>query len=96
MTAYVIAAETVTDEAMFDEYRKQVPATLTPFGGKFVVRGGKVTVHEGEWPHPRTVIIEFPSRAQAEGWYKSADYQKIIQLRRKSSVGNFVIIDGPA
>ena len=50
MTAYVIAAETVKDDAMFDEYRKQVPATLAPFGGKFIVRGGKVTVQEGEWP----------------------------------------------
>jgi len=96
MTAYVIAAETVKDEAMFDEYRKQVPATLAPFGGKFIVRGGKVTVHEGAWPHPRTVVIEFPSRAQAEGWYKSAEYQKIIQLRLKSSAGNFIIADGPA
>jgi uncharacterized protein (DUF1330 family) len=96
MTAYVIAAETVKDDAMFDEYRKQVPATLAPFGGKFIVRGGKVTVHEGEWAHPRTVVIEFPSRAQAEGWYKSAEYQKIIQLRQRSSVGNLIIIDGPA
>jgi len=96
MTAYVIAAETVKDEPMFDEYRKQVPATLAPFGGKFIVRGGKVTVHEGEWPHPRTVVIEFPSRGQAEGWYKSAEYQKIIGLRHKSSVGNLIIIDGPA
>jgi uncharacterized protein (DUF1330 family) len=96
MTAYVIVAETVKDEAMFDEYRKQVPATLAPFGGKFIVRGGKVTVHEGEWPHPRTVVIEFPSRAQAEGWYKSVEYQKIIQLRLKSSAGNFIIADGPA
>ena len=96
MTAYVIAAETVNDEAMFDEYRKQVPATLTPFGGKFIVRGGKVTVHEGKWPHPRTVVIEFPSRGQAEGWYKSAEYQKIIGLRLKSSDGNLIIADGPA
>ena len=96
MTAYVIAAETVKDDAMFDEYRKQVPATLAPFGGKFIVRGGKVTVHEGDWPHPRIVVIEFPSRAQAEGWYKSAEYQKIIQLRLKSSAGNFIIADGPA
>ena len=96
MAAYVIVAETVNDEKMFDEYRKQVPATLTPFGGKFIVRGGKVTVHEGQWPHPRTVVIEFPSRAQAEGWYKSDAYQKIIQLRLKSSVGNFIIADGPA
>jgi uncharacterized protein (DUF1330 family) len=96
MTAYVIAAETVKDEAMFDEYRKQVPATLAPYGGKFIVRGGKVTVHEGAWPHPRTVVIEFPSRAQAEGWYKSAEYQKIIPLRLKSSAGNLIIADGPA
>jgi uncharacterized protein (DUF1330 family) len=94
MAAYVIASETVKDEAMFDEYRKQVPATLTPFGGKFVVRGGKFTVHEGEWPHPRLVIIEFPSRAQAENWYKSADYQKIIGLRHRSAAGNFIIADG--
>ena len=96
MAAYVIAAETVKDETMFDDYRKQVPATLAPFGGKFIVRGGKVTVHEGEWPHPRTVVIEFPSRAQAEGWYNSPAYRKIIQLRLKSSVGNFIIADGPA
>ncbi len=94
MAAYVIVAESVNDEKMFDEYRKQVPATVTPFGGKFIVRGGKVTVHEGEWPHPRTVVIEFPSRAQAEGWYNSPAYQKIIQLRLKSSVGNFIIADG--
>ena len=96
MTAYVIAAETVTDEAMFEEYRKHVPPTVAPFSGKFIVRGGKVTVHEGQWPHTRTVVIEFPSRAQAEGWYNSPAYQKIIHLRHKSSAGNLIIIDGPA
>jgi uncharacterized protein (DUF1330 family) len=94
MTAYLIAVETVHDEAMFAEYRKHVIATLEAFGGRFVARGGKLTVLEGEWPHPRTVIIEFPSREAAEGWYKSADYQKIIGLRLKSTSGNLVILDG--
>jgi uncharacterized protein (DUF1330 family) len=94
MSAYLIAAETVQDEAMFAEYRKQVVATLETFGGRFVARGGKLTVLEGEWQHPRTVIIEFPSRESAEGWYKSADYQKIIGLRLKSTSGNLVILDG--
>jgi len=56
--------------------------------------GGKVTVHESEWPHPRTVVIEFPSRTRAEAWYKSAEYQKIIELRHKSSVGNLIVVDG--
>lgn len=93
MKAFVIAAETVNDEALFSEYRKAVPATLAPFGGKFVVRGGNLKLLEGEWPHPRLVIIEFPSREAAEGWYKSAEYQKIISLRHNSSVGNLVIAE---
>jgi uncharacterized protein (DUF1330 family) len=40
------------------------------------------------------VIIEFPSRAAAEDWYKSAEYRKIISLRLKSSAGNLIIVDG--
>jgi uncharacterized protein (DUF1330 family) len=94
MSAYLIAVETVHDEAMFAEYRKHVIATLAAFGGRFIARGGKLTVLEGEWQHPRTVIIEFPSRESAEGWYKSADYQKIIGFRLKSTSGNLVILDG--
>jgi len=95
MAAFVIAAETIKDEALFAEYREKVPATVQAFGGRFVVRGGKLTVLEGEWPHSRLVIIEFPSRAEAEAWYRSAEYQKIIALRHKSSVGNVIIVDGP-
>jgi uncharacterized protein (DUF1330 family) len=96
MKAYVIAAETVSDPATFDLYRRQVPATLVPFGGQFIVRGANLTVLEGEWPQPRLVIIEFPSRAAAEEWYKSAEYRKIISLRLKSSAGNLIIADGLA
>jgi len=73
-----------------------VPETLVPFGGQFIARGGNLTVLEGEWPHPRLVIIEFPSRAAAEGWYGSAAYQKVISLRHNSSVGNLIIVDGSA
>jgi uncharacterized protein (DUF1330 family) len=94
MKAYVIAAETINDPAMFDLYRKEVPATIVPFGGQFVARGGNLTVLEGEWPHPRLVIIEFPSRTAAQDWYNSAEYHKIIALRHKSSVGNLIIVDG--
>jgi uncharacterized protein (DUF1330 family) len=93
MKAFVIAAETVNDETMFSEYRKAVPATVEAFGGKFIVRGGNLKLLEGQWPHPRLVIIEFPSREAAEGWYASPDYQKIIGLRHNSSVGNLVIVE---
>jgi Domain of unknown function (DUF1330) len=51
-------------------------------------------VLEGQWQNPRTVIIEFPTREAAEAWYKSPDYQKIIDLRLKSTCGNLIILDG--
>ncbi|MEO3472471.1 DUF1330 domain-containing protein [Roseomonas sp. CAU 1739] len=96
MKAYVIAVETIHDQPMFDSYRQQVMPTLAAFGGEFVVRGGALTVLEGEWPHARTVIIAFPSRAAAEGWYASPAYQAVIGLRQGSSTGSLVIVDGPA
>ena len=94
MKAYLIAVETVHDEEMFAEYRRQVVGTVNAFEGQFIARGGKLTVLEGEWQHPRTVIIEFPSRESAEAWYKSPDYEKIIDLRLKSTSGSLVILDG--
>jgi uncharacterized protein (DUF1330 family) len=94
MKAFVVAAETVKDDAEFAAYRKQVPATVAPFGGRFIARGRSFTILEGEWPHSRLVVIEFPSRAAAEGWYKSDAYQKIIGLRHGSSIGNVIIVDG--
>ena len=94
MKAYVVVQERVHDEKMFGEYRKDVMATINAHGGKFVVRGGNLTVVEGEWPMPRFVVIEFASRQAAEGWYKSPEYQKILPLRLKSAEGNLVIVDG--
>jgi uncharacterized protein (DUF1330 family) len=94
MKAFVVAAETVNDDVVFAAHRKGVPATLEAFGGRFVTRGGGLTVLEGEWPHSRLVIIEFPSRAAAEDWYKSDEYQKIVGFRHDSSIGNLIIVDG--
>lgn len=94
MSAYVVVQEDIKDEAMFDQYRKQVMPTISAHGGKFIVRGGKLTVLEGEWPIPRFVILEFPSRQAAETWYRSPEYQKILPLRLKSGTGNLIIVDG--
>ena len=94
MKAYCIVYESVDDPTQFEEYRKQVMPTVEAFGGRFVVRGGKFTVLEGEMPHQRVVILEFPSRERAEGWYNSPAYQKILPLRLKAARCQFIIADG--
>lgn len=94
MAAYAVFAETVTDQALFDRYRARVTPTIQKFGGRFIIRGGAFTVMEGDWAQPRLVIIEFPTRASAEGWYASPEYRDILPMRLKSSTGNAVIVDG--
>ena len=56
MKAYLIATETVHDEAMFAKYRQEVVKTISPYGGQFIVRGGNLTILEGAWPDPRLVV----------------------------------------
>jgi uncharacterized protein (DUF1330 family) len=94
MPAYLIADVTTTDQATMDEYRKQVPATVTKYGGRFVVRGGALEVKEGEWKPNRLVVIEFPSLEQARRWYDSEEYRGPKALRIKAGRTNLVMVEG--
>lgn len=94
MPAYVIAEVTVTDPPAMEEYRKQVPATLAKYGGRFVARGGAIQTLEGDWKPSRLVVIEFPSRADAQRWYDSEEYRAPKALRMRAGRTNLVIVDG--
>ena len=94
MSAYVIAEIEVTDPAAYEEYRKQVPAVVAKYGGRFVVRGGKIETREGGWAPKRIVVVEFPSMAQAQKWYDSAEYAPLIKLRQKASRGKLILVEG--
>src|SRR4026207_371657 len=58
-----------TDQAAMEEYRKQVPATLARYGGRFVVRGGACQTVEGEGKPTRLAVIGFPSPAGPHPWH---------------------------
>jgi uncharacterized protein (DUF1330 family) len=94
MPAYIIADVTTTDQATMDEYRKQVPATVAKYGGRFLVRGGAHETVEGTWKPNRLVIIEFPSLARAREWYDCAEYKGPKDLRIKAGRTNLVMVDG--
>jgi uncharacterized protein (DUF1330 family) len=54
MNAYAIAhLRSVRVGPDIVRYLEQIDATLTPFGGRFIVHAGSAEVLEGEWPrHP--------------------------------------------
>ena len=94
MPAYIIAEVEVHDSAAYEEYRKLIGPTLAEYGGKFIVRGGKIDVLEGRWNPKRLVVLEFESTARAREWYDSEEYKIPKQIRMKASKGNFVLVDG--
>jgi uncharacterized protein (DUF1330 family) len=94
MSAYMIAEIDVVDPAAYEEYRKQVPGVVTKYGGRFIVRGGKIDAKEGGWMPKRMVVVEFPSLAQAQKWYDSPEYAPLIKLRQKASKGKLILVEG--
>jgi uncharacterized protein (DUF1330 family) len=94
MPAYVLADVTVTDLPAMEEYRKQEPATLAKYGGRFLVRGGAHQTVEGDWKPTRLVVIEFPSLADARRWYDSEEYRAPKALRMRAGRTSVVIVDG--
>ena len=94
MAAYVIGEIEVTDQASYEDYRKQVLATVEKHGGRFIVRGGKVEALEGGWSPKRLVVLEFPSMQKLLTWYRSPEYKPLITLRQKASGGRLIAVEG--
>jgi len=94
MAAYVIAQIDVTDPETYEDYKKQVPAIIEKYGGTYLARGGALEVLEGEWAHPRTIILRFDSMEIARAWYADADYQPVKAIRQGASIGNLVLVEG--
>ena len=92
MAAYVIVDVQVTDPQAYEEYRRQVPATLERYGGRFAVRGGRYETLEGSWQPQRIVVLEFPDYERARQWYDSPEYQAIIPLREQHARTNFLTL----
>jgi uncharacterized protein (DUF1330 family) len=92
---YVIAEVDVQDPATFQKYADQVPGTLAPFNGHYIVRGGKVQAIEGEAPK-RFVVIQFESAEKAKSWEDSPAYGAIKGIRHSSAKSRVFIVEGIA
>ena len=91
---YVFLRIEVKNEDIFKQYPELSEKILAKYHGKYLFRGGKYEVLEGEWNFTRNVMLEFESVEQANKWYFSDDYQKALKIRQGSSVGDLIIIEG--
>ena len=94
MAAYIIVEVNVTDQALYDDYKKLVPPTLELYGGTFVVRGGETETLEGDWNPGRLVVLQFDSLERAKAWWASEEYRAPKQLRQQASKARMIVAEG--
>jgi uncharacterized protein (DUF1330 family) len=94
MAAYVIMDVKVKDAAGYEEHRRAGSPSVPQYGGKYIVRGGRVDVLEGDSPPNRIIVIEFPTVDQAKRWYNSPEYQVALKGRLRTADSKVLIVEG--
>jgi len=90
---YWIAGVDVYDEDGYKSYVVANGPVFRKFGGRFLVRGARATLKEGQC-RARNVVIEFASYQAALDCYNSPEYQQALALRKPVSAANLIIIEG--
>jgi len=94
MSAFLVVDITVHDPEMYKEYVSKAPPFIEKYGGVYRVRGGEVVTLEGTWSPQRLVVVEFPSREQAEAFVADSGYQSVAAIRHQAATTNMIIAEG--
>jgi uncharacterized protein (DUF1330 family) len=94
MPAYFISDLTPRDAAAIETYRHRASASIAQYGGRYLARGGKVEMIEGQWSPQSIVIVEFPDVERAHAWYHSPEYARALEVRDQALSRNLILVDG--
>src|SRR5438105_1619717 len=94
MSAYIVVEVEVHDPETYENYKAMVPPSLTEYGGRFLVRGGRIETLEGDWSPKRFVMVEFPSVDKARAWWDSAGYAEAKALRQATAKTQMIVVEG--
>ncbi|MHC0053245.1 DUF1330 domain-containing protein [Actibacterium sp. D379-3] len=92
---YWIGHTVIHDPEAYKRYQAANAAAFAKYGARFLVRGGAQQLVEGD-ARARSVVVEFPSYADALACYESPEYQAAKALRAPVSKIDLVIVEGYA
>jgi len=94
MAAYVIVEIEIIDPVGYEEYKKPAAATGHKYGGKYIARGGKTEVLEGDWNPKRIVVLQFESMERAKEWLNCEEYREPRKMRHRTAKTNMILVEG--
>ena len=94
MKGYVVCVyKSISNDEKLKEYALKAREAVKKYNGKFLIRGGKNKINEGE-NSPRTVVIEFSSYDEANLFYSSKEYQDAHEILKDHAVRQHQTIEG--
>ena len=90
---YWIANVDVRNADGFKGYTAALPEVLRKYGARYLTRGGRTEVMEGN-SRSRIIIMEFPSYDAAMDCYRSPEYTKAVALRQPHADADVIVIEG--
>jgi uncharacterized protein (DUF1330 family) len=94
MSFYLVGQIDILDRTGYQTYEAGFGEVFSQYGGSVLAVDEQPKLLEGSWPFTRTVLIEFPSEADAMAWYQSEAYQNLAKHRFNSSNANIVGLTG--
>lgn len=85
MSAFFVATVRIKDAQKFQEYARKAAETFAAHGAEIVLRGKAESALAGSHTHDAVGIIKFPDMDALSAWFRSAEYQAIIPLRKKAA-----------
>lgn len=84
----------ILDPQAYGEYVERIPPVVHRHGGRYVVRGGRVTPLAGGWDPDRVIVVEFPDEAALYAFVASDDYRELAVLRENSTRTRSIVLEG--
>jgi uncharacterized protein (DUF1330 family) len=94
MSAYAIFDVDIRDMAKYQEFMAGVKPALEKAGARYLARGGKHQVYEGDWSPRRIVLLEFRSLEAFETFYHGETYRSLKSIRDACSSARLVSVEG--
>ena len=93
MKHYAVAEIDITDPSWVAEYVAEVTPLVEARGGRYLARTPRIEKLEGDRnPPPLLLIIEWPSKADADAFYDSDEYRPYRDARRAGAKCELVLV----
>lgn len=94
MPAYAIFDVDITDMSRYQAFMEGVKPALEEAGARYLARGGRHQIYEGDWQPRRIVLLEFPTMEAFDNFYRGPVYTALKGIRDECSNARLVSVQG--